>query len=367
MRSKVLAWLGVSLLVLMLAAVPFMAACEEDVTPPPADDEDVTPPPADDEDVEVIELTYGSFMPEVDDHEVLAQEWAERIEEQTNGRVHFTMYFGGTLISMLEGFQEIVDGVADCGTATPAYSPVGYDIGKACMTFFYGCSDTEVILRVYHEVYDQFPEIQAELAAVHPLVFRPMTTYHLFTGNTPVRSLDDIDGLTIKGTASLVDWLNALGAEGVSVGTPDLYINVQKSIIDGYLHNFMVSETYKLYEVVDYCTILNVTPNPTPTVMFNLDVWNSLPSDVQQIIEENSAWMEAEVVLADQVCDQTGLDNSLAAGLEVIELPAEDLAEAYAALDALNLQLAADLDAKGYPGTEILTEVRRLIELYCEE
>lgn len=51
-------------------------------------------------------------------------------------------------------------------------------------------------------------------------------------------------------------------------------------------------------------------------------------------------------------------------GVQFFELSEEDQAKLYEIFDQVNRKIAAELDAKGIPGTEIYEETQRLIREY---
>jgi TRAP-type C4-dicarboxylate transport system substrate-binding protein len=365
MRRRLLILLGVSLLILMLAVVPFMAACEEDAAPPAnGGEEDVTPPAnGEEEPPEVIELTYGSGMGPTMGPEPVIALYLDKIEEETNGQVHFERYYGGALCSIGEGYQECAQGICDLTSSTPGYSAVGYDIGKAAMTFIYDSPDMETALRIYHEIREKFPEVTAETDDVKWLYHYEMPPYQLLT-TTAVRSIDDIQGLSIRGTAGLADWLTALGAEGVGMPGAELYLNLEKGIIDGTLYHFGAIPEFNFQDIIKYVTVLNFFVWPCPGLAMNLDAWNSLPTEIQQVFEDNESWAVQEQNSTFQNTDIEAQELCEDLGIEIIELSAEELAEFYELLTDLNEAWAADLDARGLPGTEVLEECRHLIEEY---
>ena len=64
-----------------------------------------------------IELRFATFIPPTDVYAVNLGNWAEELEQRTNGRVKVTFYHGQSLLKV----PEILDGVA-AGTADMAFS-----------------------------------------------------------------------------------------------------------------------------------------------------------------------------------------------------------------------------------------------------
>jgi TRAP-type C4-dicarboxylate transport system substrate-binding protein len=96
----------------------------------------------------------------------------------------------------------------------------------------------------------------------------------------------------------------------------------------------------------------------------NLDLWNSLPSDIQKVFDEVS---EEYITIAGGVWDEAsdeGLQYAKDEGLEIITLPPEELARWHECYKPLQEKYIADMEAKGLPGKEFLDEIFQLMEKY---
>jgi len=320
------------------------------------------------EEPEVIELTYACSQPEGHPMSEIDLEWIDRIEEQTDGRVHITSYFGGSLIDPRQCLIELEKGVADLSDFSAAYMKEGYYIDKAIHAFFYGMVDPdtggyswEIGRLAYNDARDKFPEIDAEFSGIKVLARQDISSYELIT-TTPVRTLDDLEGLTIKASGTNIAILTVLGAEGMSVPMPDVYTNLQKNIIDGAFAPLECLKSFNFAEVAKYVTLVNMGSSPSPHRGMNLDTWNSLPADIQEVFEDNIEWWGVELSKKMSASGAEGVTYAEGLGVEFIELSPEELSEFYEAVDAIILEEMAALDDMGIPATEIYQEIRSSIE-----
>jgi len=358
MRSKVIA-LIVSLSVLMLIVVPFMTACGGEQTTEAQTTEAQTPEA---QTPEVIELTFGTPLPEGESPSIGASIWMEKIEEATNGQVHFTPYYGGILIGIAEGFKEIVEGVADCGYVMVTYSPGGFPIVRGEQAFYYGCPDMDTIVRVYNEVHSKYPiDSEWDQVKILSLAVSPLEQLHTIKG--PIHTLDDMKGLIIRSHLT-PEVCKKMGIALASVPASDLYIALEKGTIDGCLFAWTAIKTLRLAEVTKYHTTLNNALGPFPAIIMNLNTWNSLPKDIQEVFEEATDWYISEYTKLADAMDQESIDFGKEMGCEFDELTQEALNEFYEILESEAIKEAEKLDAEGLPGTEIFNETRRLIEEY---
>ncbi len=311
-----------------------------------------------------IELKYASFNPETHAWSQAVLRWQKKVTEGTNGQVTFENYFSGTLVTPPNAVREIADGVADLGAGYIAMQKSGFELSNAVRGWVYGTSDLYTVLRVDGELYNKYSEIRDEYKDVKVLGgWLSAGPNWLNTNNKPVRSLDDIKGLTFKSSAWLKQF-ESLGGAPLAVPMPDAYISIQKGIIDGLMSTMEVMDSFKLAEVTKYHTDLGLCQGSQPEILFNWDAWNSLPANVQQVFESTISSLEEDFAVSVIAADEIGMEACIQGGHEFIEFPQEELDKLYEVMDTVSAQEAAELDAKGYPGTELFNEARRLIALY---
>jgi TRAP-type C4-dicarboxylate transport system substrate-binding protein len=94
----------------------------------------------------------------------------------------------------------------------------------------------------------------------------------------------------------------------------------------------------------------------------NKDKWNSLPPDVQKIIEQvNEEWIEKHGRNWDAI-DKPGMDLSLKLGNKVISLSAEENAKWARAVQPMFDEYVKEKAAKGLPAEEALKFCRERLK-----
>ena len=313
------------------------------------------------EEPEVITLTYGSLYGSTHTFSKADVEWMDKIVADTDGEVDFDVYWGATLISRTESCAELVAGVADLAYIGPGYSAFGYDIDNAVLGWYYGVPSYYARRWLHKTIWNEFPEYRAEFEDMKIMCTAVSSTYQLLT-TTPVRTLDDLQGLRIKATGSFIDMINALGGEGISWPMGEVYSSLQKGDIQGALVPYSTIQEFSFHEVAKYMTILDLTSGCRPARAMNLDAYNSLPADIQQLFDESITYWEEQDDMWRDGDDVTGKELGEQEGMEFIELSAEDLDTIYDSLDPIMRESAAGLDDKGLPGTEIYERIRELID-----
>jgi TRAP-type C4-dicarboxylate transport system substrate-binding protein len=331
------------LVAVMLVTLPLMTACGE-------------------EEEEVIELTYATLYPPTNPLSVADQTWIDKIERETNGRVQIEPFWGGTLITPSETVAQISEGVCDIGFVSPIYATAGFDIAKTDI-MFYGISDIEIMFLIYEEVCSKFPEMDAEYADVKILATQGGSPRYLFT-QKEIRTLEDVQGMDIHAVGTIGKAWERVGAQAVATPMADVYMSIEKGIIDATNSPIETLQSFSIAEVVNYCYNLTAPRPPYRARGMNWDVWNSLPKDIQRIFDDNISFWTSEITSELCKVDETAIEFAEGCGVVFVELPSEELDKFYEALREVALEEAARLDAMGLPGTDILEEIQRLREQY---
>jgi len=307
----------------------------------------------------VIELTYGT--PYGPDHTFSKSDkrWFAKIEKETNGRVKFKPYWGGSVISGgAEAIDEMVAGVADVGFISPGQARSGYDLTKINFLLFTGANVNNGY-RIFMQVLKDNPEIEKEYKGLKVMGWSSGTEYQLFT-RKPVRRLSDAKGMRVKTLGEIVAVLKDLGIEGVNTPASEFYLSLQKGQLDGGFFPISPLMTLRYSEVAKYVTLLHLYRPHTGSRVMCLKTWNKLPPDIQKVFENNVGWFSVE---SDKDCmkdDDDAREFGKKAGVEFIDLPKEDMTRFYDLVRQEGAKQAKLVDAKGLPGTKILNDAQRL-------
>jgi len=310
---------------------------------------------------EPIELSYSNFFPPTHGNSIAAENWIKEIEKRTSGRVKITYYPGGTLTPAPQCYDGVVKGISDIGMTCLAYTrgrfpfmegvdlPLGYPSGT-------------VATRVVNDIYQKFEP--AELSDTHTLYFHAHGPGLLHT-KTPVRTLDDIKGMKIRCTGLAAKIVEALGGVPVAMDQGETYEALQKGTVSGTFGPIEVLKGWKQAEVIEYTTDTSCIGYTTSMwVGINLDKWDSLPEDIQQVFTAVSEeWIDVHAKVWDDA-DAAGREYTLSLGNEIIDLSPEEAARWVEAAKSLPDKYIAEVEASGLPGGELVTEARSLIKKY---
>ncbi|MFS0575489.1 TRAP transporter substrate-binding protein [Sporosarcina sp. 179-K 3D1 HS] len=156
---------------------------------------------------------------------------------------------------------------------------------------------------------------------VRPLAFGHGEFRWINSRNKPISVPSDMKGTQFRVPLSniLVKYYTSMGVNAVTMGNSEVYTALQQGVVDGYDNGAELVLLQKFYENTKYSTMTNHNYYPM-TVSVSEKVWNTLPEDLQSILEsEAQNAMEAErQAFKNAVPDniQKLKDN----GIEIIEL-----------------------------------------------
>ena len=366
MREKKLFLMVLSLVMVTLLAGLLLVGCSQPAPPAPAAPADPADPAAPAEPaapIETITLNYAFFAPANTFPGVQMEEWAKRVEERTGGQIAVDTFPGSTLLNPGNMYDGVMEGVAQIGLSCPSYEPGRFPLLElADMPVQF--PNAKVASVVLYELIQEFqPESLQDFKVITAFVTEPA----YIQSKTRVASLEDLRGLELRSAGTGVGPLRALGATPVAMGQGEVGEALQTGVIDGYASSREVLYDFKYAEIVKY-----VTDYPTFYISFlalmDINVWNSLPADVQAVIDE----------LGREMAFWTGdyLDNHCVdavewavseEGVEVVTLSADEQARWDAALQPLVEEYVADLESKGLPGRAFVERLYELRDKYSAE
>ena len=291
--------------------------------------------------------------------------WGDEVEKATEGRVKLQWYWSNTLIDSNEGWDNLLAGVADVADVH-RYANNGFIFSEKWKSLTSGVPEDAVVDFSY-KLYDTFDAISNEYKDVKVLAqgFNGGTMYQLLTVKKEVKSPADMKGLTIWCEADWNGFVRECGATPVNTPFSEVYSSLQKNMYDGMLIPTETLQSCNFAEVCKYCVKLNLCYTSAPGHLMNLDTWNSLPEDIQRIIdsEEIRSVVETANVEGFKASEEGAMawaeENF---GTKEVVLSDDQRAEFIALVQKANLAKAAELDAQGLPGTEIVESLAKWSE-----
>jgi TRAP-type transport system periplasmic protein len=239
-----------------------------------------------------VDLTFAHYYaegPEVAGEARLAEEITERSDGEIDVTVHWAEALGGPT----ELPELVTQNAIDMGIVATHFVPDPFPFYRLQAMSFWA-SDDEADLRRQAELQEEVFSMEAfadELAEEHnqiALLHQPLAGYYLI-GQQSGCTLDDLQGARVRSLGNdYPRMLEEVGASPVSLTTGEMYEALDRGTVDYVSIPMQHMLAYDLHEVADYaCGPIFIFGNGHTTTM-NLDVWESLSDDQQQLIQETA-------------------------------------------------------------------------------
>ena len=283
--------------------------------------------------------------------------WIKMIEERTGGQVKITPYFSNSLTPFPEKFNSTVDGIADISEGLAYINPGKFPLTEMLLLPELGLENATRSSKAWWHIYKTMPAMQKEYAGVKMLFLHTSPSLMIAT-NKPIRKLGDLKGLKIQTAGAIpAKTARALGFTPVAMNPGELYLALEKGVIDGCTSDFEMAMSRRIYEVTKYMTTNLFIGHAQFYMIMNQGVWDGLPQDVKKVFEELTG--DWAVEFYGKVRDEGEVESKAFVakqGVELIPLPPEELAKAKALVEPVKQEYAAELEAKGLPGKKALAE-----------
>jgi TRAP-type mannitol/chloroaromatic compound transport system substrate-binding protein len=262
----------------------------------------------------------------------VSENFADIVEEMSNGRMRIRVYGAGEIVPALEVFDAVSAGTAEIG-----HSAAYYWRGKAPEAQFFGAVPFGMNGEEMESwiVYGGGQELWEE-------VYAPFNILPMLGGNTGVQmggwfnkevnSVEDFQGLTMRIPGLGGEVIQRIGGVPVNLAAGDIYTSLQTGVIDatefvGPLNDLALG----FYDVADYYYYPGWhEAGSLQEFLFNKEMFEALPDDLQVIIRT------AARASAANITDEFRFQNSNALstlinehGVEMRQFPDDLITELY--------------------------------------
>ncbi|MBY6161737.1 TRAP transporter substrate-binding protein [Mameliella alba] len=312
-------------------------------------------------------LVLHQFLPaQANVPRLILDVWADKVEADSDGRIKIERYpamqLGGTPPELID---QAIDGVADIVWAVNGFTPGRFPHTEVFelpfMTY-----DAEAASSAYWQMFETHMA-DADFAEVKILGTWVHGPGMLHTSR-PVATPGDLAGMKIRGGSRMVNQLlELLGAEPIGLPVTAIPESLSKGVIDGTTIPWEVTSALKVSELVNNHTEFDgpAIYNLTFVLAMNKDRYESLPEDLQKVIDGNSGlafsiFAGGTMAEADGPARQIAVDN----GNNIITISAEDAAKWEELARPVYDAWIADVAEKGIDGQALIDEAKSLMDAY---
>ncbi len=221
---------------------------------------------------------------------------ADRIRERTNGAVDIQTYGSSQLAVYKDNLQQVVDGSYWIACEDPSYL-ADYNINFEALIapmlysnlqeYSYVCQ-SDLVKALCQDIEDNY--------GIHVLALDFNVGLRCMQTNKVITTPDDLKGMKIRvpNSSMYINLMNAMGATPIPMPFGETISAVQQGVVDGLEGNMNAYSTNGSAEVAKQMSFTNHLIG-TCGAYINIDVWNSLPEEYRDIIQEEFTAGAAEL------------------------------------------------------------------------
>lgn len=272
-------------------------------------------------------LNFGHYLSNTPFVKV-EQDFAQRVEERTDGRVRINIVYSGGLGKDSELLGLVGRGAIDLAAIVPGYYGDQLLYSKILQTPFVFDSPAQAIEIADYSFAELEPfRAETERLGIRRLFHQPLDSYYMTGKSDDCKTLEGLNGKKIRTFGNLIPhMMSAVGATPVTVPAGDLYEAVDRGTIDYSFVNLGNVNAYRLYEAGKFSCgpALNIAGH---MVVLSDRTWQRLPEDIQAVITEEAARAQQEYVAWIDAAVKASTEAVEAGGGEIITLSQETLDE----------------------------------------
>lgn len=256
--------------------------------------------------------------------DVAANKYAELIKERTKGKVEIKVFPSG----QLGGERALIEGV-QLGTVEISFTTTGA-IGGFAPEF--QVLDLPFLFPSNEAAYtyldgEQGKKLLALLdrKGMHGVVFLENGWRNFTSSKRAIKTPEDIKGQKIRVMESpmYMGLITTMGGSPTPMAYPELPNALLQKVVDGQENPSVNIYSAKMYESQPFMTRDQHTYN-VMIMKVNKKVWNSLPADLQKIMEETAVEVSNFQRKLNRECDAEFIVKLKAKGMQVHELTAAE-------------------------------------------
>ena len=250
------------------------------------------------------------------------------LEERTEGRLTLQLHEAGALVPAEDIFDAVSRGVVQMGTISPAYIRDKVEVAGIASGLPFAFREPWEAAYFHRNL--GLEEALREGAAEHGVYYSTDKVYPTeMVVTEPIETMEDFEGLKIRSSGALQEFLTAAGAAASYVSGPELYPALATGVMDGaHWGAAQGAASMGLYEVAKHHVLPPLNIAGTDAFVINQDALDALSEEDREIVIDaldeqfwfrtNEYQYQERIALADAMAEQ---------GVEINELPEPVMAQ----------------------------------------
>ena len=314
----------------------------------------------------VIQLTINDHNPPMSPPGQAMDHWAKEVEKLCKGRVKLNVHHGGALLKGDEVYRGVQTGVADAGHYVVDRQQ-GFILNTVIALPFMDWPGQVETGQIYMDLQD-IPEVAGEWKDVTLIGVMMMPPTHIHNNKKVVKTPADLKGLKLHGAeVAHVRAMAAAGATPIELDIADMFMGLDRGLIDGVMNHFPVLKVFGVLELMQYHTIFGdggMNMNPMMVIMNNKKL-KSLPPDIQKIIVDSGHIWSDKFYEGDFAFQKISVDECKNWNHTFTYLTPKEIKAWYKLVKGpVHDKWIEETEAKGLPGKAVYKKTLKLIKKY---
>lgn len=289
--------------------------------------------------------------------------WMACVSDALDDRIHFDYFPSGQLVALRELQAGLESGIANAVPIPVGYASDRLPLNNVSMLPGLGTSAQEII-STYSRAIRENEAIAAEFEEINavPIWAMGFPPYQIISTGPAMRTLADFSGRVVRsagGTMTLS--IQSLGAAPAEVTVADLYVSMERGVVDSTISGLQSVKPYNLQEIMQSVSTNGAFGTFTNVFSINGDFWAELPEDVQTVMSDCGRQVEQSIAARMDAESVTLAEEFAALGIDVFEFDEAGAAEINGQLAAVLDDWATRLEDRGLPAREVLEHYQAIM------
>lgn len=299
---------------------------------------------------ETITYKFANYFPPPSAYSKICQDFIADLEKRSGGRIKVQYFPGGSLAKAPVMYKSIEMGVTDIGLSMAEYTPGRFPVTEVCGLPL-GLPSGWVSNNVINDFYEEFRPKEWDDVKV---LWMHASTPSVIISKKPVRSLEDLKGLIVRGPGRIGDTVHALGGTPAPTPTVEIYDALSKGVIDATDQSLETIKTFRFAEVAKYVTDSWQVGNCYPFyVAMNKRSYAKLPPDLKEIFDRLCGEYKGKFAVMWNMIDFDGWKFGKEQGVEMIELSPDQVEKWKASVAPVIENYVKEMVGKGFVEEEV--------------
>ncbi|RLV57117.1 ABC transporter substrate-binding protein [Aeromicrobium phragmitis] len=306
-------------------------------------------------------LHYSTYSNATSDQSKTVQRWAEDVERLTDGEVTVRFHYSESLVGADESVAATLDGRVDLAQVGSLYAASDLSMYTASELPFES-TNPEAHLRTLSRLYEENGTFREDFDRQGVRLLFALPIGNAVLGYTsPVQSIDDIKGTSVRAGGLLSQVMVAAGVNPVAMTATDVYESMERGIVDGYTSLGMSNlPTFGLSTSTPHLVDPGVGAYGSSIVVMNEDLFQDMPEEYQAALLEAA---ENAIGYGLEELDELGMlacEQLLEAGTQFSALPEAEV-EALRERAGIAEDWVERYEERDYDAQSVLEDYREIL------